>query len=82
MFWLFGQFGVRVLIADMPHYDSANRRGVMICQIKEAIDEENRKNIIERYGKAERPPGTRSKRSGGNAPYRYRRRAKRLLYNM
>ena len=47
LFWRFEQFGVRVLIADMPHYDHRNRRDVLIRQTREAIAEDGRKEIIE-----------------------------------
>ncbi len=44
----FERCGVRVLIADMPNYNSQDRREVLIRQIREAIAEDNRKEIIER----------------------------------
>src|SRR5882672_8982415 len=35
LFWKFEQLGVHVQIADMPTYDGANRRDVLIRQIRE-----------------------------------------------
>jgi site-specific DNA recombinase len=79
LFWMFGRHGVRVLIADMPNYDSTNRRDVMIRQIREAIAEENRKDIIERLWKGRQERVRKGRSPGGNVPYGYRRRAKKLL---
>ena len=31
--------GVKVFIADMPHYDGNNRKGVLIRQVKESASE-------------------------------------------
>jgi len=42
---------VDVLIADMPTYNSRDRKDVLIRQIREAIAEENRKDIIDRLWK-------------------------------
>ncbi len=51
LFYEFEQLGVRVLIADMPTYNSRDRKDVMLRQIREVIAEENRKDIIERLWK-------------------------------
>jgi DNA invertase Pin-like site-specific DNA recombinase len=70
LFHEFDQLGVHVLIADMPTYNGKDRKDVLIRQIREAIAEENRKDIIERLwkGRQERvrrglpPRGQRSLR--------------------
>ena len=79
LFHEFAQFGVEILIADMPTYNGRDRKDVLVRQIREAIAEENRKEIIERLwkGRQERvrrglPP------RGGDVPYGYRRNGKRL----
>jgi len=51
LFYKFEQAGVEVLIADMPAYNGRDRKDVLIRQIREAIAEENRKDIIERLWK-------------------------------
>ena len=48
LFHEFGQLSVDVLIADMPTYNGRDRKDVLVRQIREAIAEENRKEIIER----------------------------------
>jgi site-specific DNA recombinase len=78
LFWQLDQLGVRVLIADMPNYDRNNRKDVLIRQIREAIAEENRKEIIERLWKGRRERVREGKPSGGVVPYGYRRRRKRF----
>ena len=40
LFYKFDRLGVKVLIVDMPFYDSANRRDVLVRQIREAIAED------------------------------------------
>jgi site-specific DNA recombinase len=79
LFWLFERYGVRVLIADMPHYDATNRRDVMIRQIREAIAEENRKDIIERLWKSRQERVRKGRTPGGNIPYGYRRDGKKFV---
>jgi len=54
LFYDFERLGVRVLIADMPTYDSRDRKDVMLRQIREVIAEENRKDIVERLWKGRR----------------------------
>lgn len=76
LFYQFKQLGVRVLIADMPFYDGENRRDVLIRQIREAIAEENRKDIIERLWKGRQERVRKGKPAGGNIPYGYRRKGK------
>ncbi len=73
------QLGVRVLIADMPFYDGDNRRDVLIRQIREAIAEENRKEIIERLWKGRQESVRQGKPPGGTSPYGYRRNGKGFI---
>lgn len=76
LFYKFDRLGVKVLIADMPFYDSDNRRDVLVRQIREAIAEENRKDIIERLWKGRQERIRQGKTPGGNIPYGYRRKGK------
>ncbi len=73
LFHEFARFGVQILIADMPTYNSKDRKDVMIRQIREAIVEENRKDIIERLWKGRQERVRRGLPPGGNVPYGYRR---------
>jgi site-specific DNA recombinase len=73
LFYEFEQTGVRVLIVDMPTYDSKDRKDVLIRQIREAIAEENRKDIIERLWKGRQERVRRGLPPGGNVAYGYRR---------
>ena len=73
LFHQFEQLGVEVLIADMPTYNGKDRKDVMIRQIREAIAEENRKDIIERLWKGRQERVRRGLPPGGNVPYGYRR---------
>jgi len=73
LFWRFDQMSVAVLIADMPNYDGRDRKDVLIRQIREAIAEENRKDIIERLMKGRQERTRRGELAGGNLPYGYRR---------
>jgi len=73
--------GVKIFIADMPHYDGNNRRDVLIRQIKEAIAEENRKEIIERLKKGREERVRRGKFPGGTVPYGYVRNSKEIKKN-
>ena len=73
LFHKFEQLGVEVLIADMPTYNGKDRKDVMIRQIREAIAEENRKDIIERLWKGRQERVRRGLPPGGNVPYGYRR---------
>ena len=79
LFHEFKKLGVRVLIADMPFYDGDNRRDVLIRQIREAIAEENRKEIIERLWKGRQERIRQGQLAGGNVPYGYRRIDKGLV---
>lgn len=79
LFWRFQRFGVRVLIADMPTYDGRNRRDVLIRQIREAIAEDNRKEVIERLLKGRQQRVRNGHFPGGNAPYGYRIKKKKLI---
>ncbi len=76
LFHQFDELGVAVLIADMPGYDGRNRRDVLIRQIREAIAEDNRKEIIERLWKGRQERVRKGKSPGGNVPYGYRRSGK------
>jgi site-specific DNA recombinase len=78
LFHEFGKLGVRILIADMPTYDSANRKDVMIRQIREVIAEEARKDIIERLLKGRQERVRRGLPPGGNLAYGYRREGRRI----
>lgn len=69
LFHEFGQLGVEILIADMLTYNGKNRKDVLIRQIREAIAEENRKDIIERLWKGRQERVRRGLPPGGNAPY-------------
>lgn len=62
----------------MPHYDRLNRKDVLIRQIKEAIAEENRKEIIERLKKGREERIRKGKMAGGTLPYGYRRSGKQI----
>jgi site-specific DNA recombinase len=78
LFWKFDQLGVHVRIVDMPTYDHRNRRDVLIRQIREAIAEDNRKEIIERLWKGRQERVRRGFFPGGNTPYGYKRHNKVL----
>jgi site-specific DNA recombinase len=75
------RIGVKIFIADMPHYDGNNRKDVLIRQIKEAIAEENRKEIIERLKKGREERVRRGKFPGGTLPYGYMRNSKEIKKN-
>jgi site-specific DNA recombinase len=79
LFHEFERLGIEVLIADMPTYNGRDRKDVLVRQIREAIAEENRKDIIERLWKGRQERVRRGFPAGGNTPYGYRRRAKRLI---
>jgi len=69
---------IKVLIADMPHYDYKNRKDVLIRQIKSAIAEENRKEIIERLKKGREERIRKGRLAGGTLPYGYKRIGKEI----
>jgi site-specific DNA recombinase len=75
------KLGVKVFIADMPHYDGNNRKDVLIRQIKEAIAEENRKEIIDRLKKGREERIRKGKIAGGTLPYGYMRNSKEIRKN-
>ncbi len=77
----FQKLGVRVFLADMPHYDGTNRRDVLIRQIKEAIAEENRKEIIERLKKGREERVRKGSMAGGTLPYGYSRQGREIIQN-
>jgi len=79
LFHALAQLDVRVLIADMPTYNGKDRKGVLIRQIREAIAEENRKDIIERLWKGRQERVRSGLPPGGNVPYGYRRNGKGLV---
>jgi site-specific DNA recombinase len=79
LFWRFNRYRVRVLIADMPTYDAGNRRDVLVRQIREAIAEDNRKEVIERLLKGRQQRVRNGHFPGGNIPYGYRVQRKRLV---
>lgn len=78
LFYEFSKLGVEVLIADMPTYNGKDRKDVLIRQIREAIAEENRKDIIERLLKGRQERVRRGLFPGGTVPYGYRRNGKGL----
>lgn len=73
LFWKFERLGVQILIGDMPTYNGLDRKDVLIRQIREAIAEENRKDIIERLAKGREERVRGGKAPGGNVPYGYHR---------
>jgi DNA invertase Pin-like site-specific DNA recombinase len=73
--------GVEVFIADMPNYDGNNRKDVLIRQIREAIAEENRKEIIERLKKGREERVRKGCMAGGTLPYGYIRQGKTVKKN-
>jgi site-specific DNA recombinase len=79
LFHEFEQLGVEVLIADMPSYNGRDRKDVLVRQIREAIAEENRKEIIERLWKGRQERVRRGLFPGGNVPYGFRRNGKKLV---
>lgn len=81
VFYEFRQLGIRVLIADMPTYDAADRKDVMIRQIREAIAEENRKEIVERLWKGRQERVRRGLSAGGNLPYGFSRDGRQCVVN-
>jgi DNA invertase Pin-like site-specific DNA recombinase len=81
LFYKFETLGVRILIADMPTYNAKDRKDVLIRQIREAIAEENRKDIIERLWKGRQERVRRGLPPGGTVPYGYMRNGKGLVVN-
>ena len=77
----FDRLGIRVLIADMPYYDGNNRKDVLLRQIREAIAEENRKEIIDRLKKGREERTRKGKMAGGTLPYGYSRTFKQITKN-
>ena len=73
LFYEFGRLGVQILIVDMPTYNGEDRKDALIRQIREAIAEENRKDIIERLWKGRQERVRRGLAPGGNLAYGYRR---------
>ncbi|MHB8173180.1 MAG: recombinase family protein [Nitrospirota bacterium] len=70
--------GVKVLISDMPYYNG-ERKDILIRQILEAIAEENRRDIIERLRKGREERTRKGLFPGGNLPYGYLRKNKKIL---
>lgn len=79
LFHEFEELDVMILIADMPTYNGKDRKDVLIRQIREAIAEENRKDIIERLWKGRQERVRRGLPPGGNVPYGYRRAANSVV---
>ena len=69
----FEQRGVEIYMADTPNYNGNNRKDVLMRQIRAAIDEENRKDIIDRLYRGRQERARKGYPSGGNVPYGYRR---------
>ena len=65
----FERLGVEVLIADMPNHNGEDRKDVLIRQIRGAIAEENRKEIIKRLLKGRQARVMRGLPPGGIFPY-------------
>jgi site-specific DNA recombinase len=65
----------------MPTYNAKDRKDVLIRQIREAIAEENRKDIIERLWKGRQERVRRGLPPGGTVPYGYQRNEKGLVVN-
>jgi DNA invertase Pin-like site-specific DNA recombinase len=82
LFHEFAQAGVEVLIADMPTYNGKDCKDVLIRQIREAIAEENRKDIIERLWKGRQERVRRGRPPGGNVACGYRREGKQLVVDL
>jgi site-specific DNA recombinase len=78
LFYRLEQAGVEVFIADMPTYNGKDRKDVLIRQIREAIAEDNRKDIIERLWKGRQARVRMGKPPGGNVAYGFRRVGKDL----
>jgi len=74
LFWKFEKLGVQIHIADMPFYNGQDRRDVLLRQIREAIAEDNRKDIIERLLKGRQERIRKGHPPGGNVPYGYQRK--------
>jgi len=79
LFHEFDEAGVEVLIADMPAYNGRNRKDVLIRQIREAIAEDNRKDIIERLKKGGEERVRRGLPAGGNLGYCLAREGKKIV---
>ncbi len=79
LFHQFSEARVDVLIADMPTYNARDRKDVLIRQIREAIAEENRKDIIERLCKGRQERIRKGLPPGGTVPYGYQRLGKDVL---
>lgn len=79
LFWKFGRYGVQVMIADMPNYNGSDRRDVLIRQIREAIAEDNRKEIIERLLKGRQERVRKGLFPGGTPAYGYFRDGKKIV---
>src|SRR5712691_8134947 len=82
LFYEFERLGVQVFIADMPTYNGKDRKDVLIRQIREAIAEENRKDIIERLWKGRQERVRRGLPPGGNVPYGYRRSGNGMVVDL
>lgn len=76
LFYDFERLGLQILIADTPNYNGKDGKGVLIRQIREAIAEENRKEIIGRLWNGRQERVRKGQFPGGNLPYRYRWDAK------
>ncbi|OPY68940.1 MAG: Transposon gamma-delta resolvase [Syntrophorhabdaceae bacterium PtaU1.Bin034] len=79
LLWDFDRLGVTIFIADMPYYDGNNRKDVLIRQIRAAIAEENRKEIIERLKKGREERIRKGRMAGGTIPYGYQRIGKEII---
>jgi len=65
----------------MPNYDGSDRKDILIRQIREAIAEENRKEIIDRLKKGREERVRKGKMAGGTLPYGYSRINKDIINN-
>ncbi|MFW9876706.1 MAG: recombinase family protein, partial [Candidatus Thorarchaeota archaeon] len=81
LFYYFEKNDVSIFIADMPHYNGKNSKDVLIRQIREAIAEENRKEIIDRLKRGREERIKKGRPAGGNVPYGYTRVNKEFKKN-
>jgi site-specific DNA recombinase len=77
----FDRLGIRIYIADMPSYDGNDRKDILLRQIREAIAEENRKEIIKRLKKGREERVRKGRMPGGTLPYGYARADRNITRN-
>lgn len=72
LFYNFKKWDIQILIADMPQYNG-EPKDILVRQIREAIAEDNRRDIIERLWKGRQERVRKGLFPGGNLPYGYER---------